>query len=153
MSGTKPIDAAKRFWRHVAAGPGDCWVWTGAKARGYGRFSPVHGKTAFAHRWSYEHHIGPIPAGLVIDHLCRNRACVHPHHLEVVTQRENLLRGQTLTAANASRTHCPAGHPYSEENTGHYGSRKYRACRTCAREKTAARRKRALYPHIELRLT
>lgn len=69
-----------------------CWVFTGALRNGYGALG-IEGKTIYAHRYAYERLVGPIPAGLVIDHLCRNRACVNPEHLEVVTQQVNCLRG------------------------------------------------------------
>ncbi len=113
--------------------PGGCWQWVGAiGTHGYGRFR-ADGKTQQAHRVSYTVHKGPIPAGLDLDHLCRNRGCVNPDHLEPVTRRENLLRGETFTAANAAKTHCPQGHPYDEENTMiDSGGRK---CKICNREK------------------
>ena len=71
----------------------DCWLWTGAStALGYGQFSGGQGRLVYAHRWSYEHHVGPIPEGLVIDHLCQTPSCVNPEHLEPVTQAENVRR-------------------------------------------------------------
>lgn len=83
-----------------------CWEWTGATdPTGYGRFF-VDGTMQYAHRWSYETFVGPIPAGLDIDHLCRVRRCVCPGHLEAVTRRENLLRGETLAAAHAAGVDC-----------------------------------------------
>ena len=99
------------------------------------------------HRVAYEAAVGPIPEGLQLDHLCRNTLCTNPAHLEPVTCRENLLRGNTLQAANAAKTHCPYGHPYAGENlrvrrlkSGGLG----RSCRECARVfGRAARRKRA----------
>ena len=87
------------------------------------------GKHFLAHRMIYELLVGPIPDGLEIDHLCRNRGCVNPGHMEPVTHRENLMRGDTVAAANPAKTHCIRGHPYDDENTYRYGSHRY--CRAC----------------------
>lgn len=107
---------------------GDCWLWTGAKTtNGYGAFDK-----RVAHRWLYERVVGPVPEGLQLDHLCRVRHCVNPAHLEPVTQRENLYRGNTIPALNAAKTHCPTGHPYDEANT-YRTPAGYRQCRACAR--------------------
>jgi hypothetical protein len=76
----------------------------------------------------YEAHFGPISAGLVIDHLCRNRACVNPEHLEAVTPRENNLRSTSVSGLNARKTACPKGHPY-DYRVGTTGSRDCRICR------------------------
>lgn len=106
-----------------------CWLWTaGINGRGYGNIT-ADGRTRSAHRVAYEEWIGPIPAGLDLDHLCRVRHCVNPDHLEPVTRRENLVRGATLVAEQVARTACPQGHLYDEENTRYEGSMRH--CRRC----------------------
>lgn len=132
---------AVRFWRKVDKGAG-CWRWRGAinVTSGYGVFQRGDGRgTVMAHRWAYESERGAIPAGLQIDHLCRTRRCVRPDHLEVVTQRENLMRGETVTARNAAKTHCPQGHEYTPDNTYDYtgrGAGRGRSCKTCQAERS-----------------
>lgn len=124
----------ERFWSRVRVTPG-CWEWTGGKIpEGYGAFYKTGAPNNMgAHRYSYEIHVGLIPQGLVLDHLCGNRGCVNPDHLEAVRQRTNVLRGSAPPARNAEKTHCPKGHPYSEDNT--YLIRTGgRACRTCRRD-------------------
>lgn len=93
-----------------------------------------------AHRLTWRLLVGDIPDGLEVDHLCRVRACCNPAHLELVTHRENTLRGNTVTAINAAKTHCVHGHPFSEENTirRNDGGRK---CRACSDRIQAERRK------------
>lgn len=94
------ISALDRFLDKIVAlddEQGGCWIWTasrGGHGYGYGQFGIASGKMVPAHRWSYEHFVGPIPDGLVVDHLCRRIECVNPEHLEAVTQRENLRRGR-----------------------------------------------------------
>lgn len=83
---------AERFWSKVDTS-GICWEWTAARSDGYGQFKSGPGEPAGAHRWAYQYLVGPIPVGVQLDHLCRNRACVNPDHLEPVSQRENILRG------------------------------------------------------------
>lgn len=104
---------------------GPCWLWTGGlNPKKYGTFSK-HGKTASAHKTSYEFFIGPVAKGLQLDHLCRVRHCVNPKHLEPVTGKVNQNRG--LVNQNKYRTHCPEGHKYDYTNpkTG------WRRCSIC----------------------
>ncbi len=128
-SQTKWGTVEERFWRKVDKRPNGCWVWGGATGEnGYGRFhdgNGERGKLLMAHRYSYELNVGPIPDGLFIDHLCRNRSCVNPDHIEPVTPKENQHRSP-LTSAG--KTHCPNGHPYAGANL---------FCKTCAKANQA----------------
>lgn len=124
----RAIPVAERFWDKVEKSPG-CWTWLSARDRhGYGRIGLTNGRAVLAHRVAYELVIGPIPSGMVLDHLCRNPPCVNPAHLEVVTQAENMRR------AAAAITHCPRGHAYDEANTYRNPSGD-RICRTCTRQR------------------
>jgi hypothetical protein len=119
----------------VLVGPG-CWPWTGAKSdSGYGLFSEKNEKgrpvLRRAHRLMYEYMVGPIPEGLTLDHLCRNRLCVRPSHLEPVTSVENVRRGEAPTAKNARKTHCPRGHEYNAANTI-LNDKGWRRCGICS---------------------
>lgn len=121
-----------------------CWLWKGALVNGrglsYGQF--YNGtKSELAHRFSYRKTIGEIPVGLTIDHLCRNTRCVNPKHLEVVTNRENIMRGEGVTARNARKTHCNKGHEFTPENTI-YGVND-RECRTCRKVLNTQKHKKA----------
>lgn len=129
----------ERFWSRVVR-PNDadqCWKWTGSHIkRGYGTLY-VDGRMRYVHRLAYEMHVGPIGTGLELDHLCRNVGCLNPRHLEPVTHRENLLRGDTITAHNAAATECPRGHPYDADNT-YMPPSGGRRCRRCAYERNLA---------------
>lgn len=125
----------KRFWPKIRVTPFGCWAWTASQnCDGYGSFW-CEGKLKLAHRAAYEHFVGPIPDGLQTDHLCRNRACANPVHLEVVTSRVNTLRGIGVAAKNAGKGHCKWGHEFTNANTHAFrGDRRPgRKCRTCDR--------------------
>jgi len=111
---------------------GPCWVgpWK-PKKTGYVKVS-LQGKMRSLHILIYEHIVGKVPQGLELDHLCRNRSCPNPAHLEPVTRRENILRGFSPAVTNRFKTHCPYGHPYSGENL-YIGKRGDRECRECKR--------------------
>lgn len=110
--------------------PGECWLWQGATGTGYGRVT-VNKKGYILHRYAYTHIVGPIPAGLHIDHLCRQPTCCAPHHLEPVTCLTNVRRG-----IRATKTKCPRGHEYAGDNLYVYRSKRgtHRTCRTCRTE-------------------
>jgi hypothetical protein len=110
---------------------GDCLVYVGKLNGGYGRLSD-EGKDKYAHRVAWEAQRGPVPEGLELDHLCRNRACVNVDHLELVTHRVNGERGESFAARNGRKTQCPHGHEYTPENT-YIGPSGSRFCRECHR--------------------
>lgn len=119
-----------RVMRRLTLDANDCWIFHGSlTTKGYGHIK-VGRSMRPTHRVTYEFFVGPIPDGLVLDHLCRVRDCCNPDHLEPVTNRENYLRG----VRRSRTTHCPYGHPYDEANTyvhiNREGQRR-RACRTC----------------------
>jgi HNH endonuclease len=116
-----------------------CYEWMGrTDGDGYGR---MHVSRTLAdgsylpqwkpvHRVAYEYWVGPIPEGLTIDHLCRNKRCFRPDHLEAVPSGVNTLRGEGAAARNARKTHCKHGHPFDEANTRYLPSG-YRECKMC----------------------
>lgn len=134
---SKKLPIEERFWSNVIkSSVENCWNWIGkSKTKdGYGRFR-VGTIKKLAHRYSYELIVGPISKELEIDHLCKNRSCVNPKHLEPVTHLENMVRG-----AYATKTHCKSGHLFNTENTILKISlskkgviRNYRSCRECGR--------------------
>lgn len=125
-----------RFWKFVEK-TDSCWNWTGTRTwNGYGEYH--YDKERFrAHRFSYQELVGQIPDGLILDHLCRNRLCVNPAHLEPVTNRENLLRGAGFPAVHAKKTTCPRGHPYDRIYSGE------RKCSICAAQAKVRYRREA----------
>jgi HNH endonuclease len=125
----------ERFWKFVQTSD-DCWLWIGSSGRrGYGRFSIREGesfKSVQAHRFAYELLIGPIPEGLVLDHIeCDNPRCVNPGHTIPATSAQNILRGTSPSALNARKTHCKNGHPFTDSNTYFYNGT--RSCIICKR--------------------
>lgn len=124
----------------VSLGEMDCWLWTAGGTTGYGTIS-IGWKSYYVHRLTFEHFRRPVPRGLELDHLCRVRHCVNPWHLEIVTRKENILRGVSFSADNAKKTHCVHGHEFTEENTRvriRQGSIR-RDCRECDRANSRAR--------------
>lgn len=142
----EPIE--DRFNRKYVVLDNGCWEWTAAiNNMGYGTFGQAPGVKVYAHRWAYQHFIGPIPEGTVLDHvchttdphcddglLCRHRRCCNPHHLEPVSAAENTWRSKAAT-----KTHCVNGHEFTPENTWYRPDRRARCCRACA---AARQRKR-----------
>jgi len=125
------LEESERFWRKVRRTDTGCCEWTASCAKGYGKVG-INEELHAAHRVAYRERVGPIPEGMSIDNLCRNARCVNPHHLEPVTHRENLMRGNTVVAKNAAKTHCPRGHAFLPDNT--YASLPTRVCKTCRRK-------------------
>ena len=120
----------KRMSRFLQWSPTGCLLWMGSKnPKGYGRTS-IGPNQYSVHRLFYETFVGPIPPDKVMDHLCRTRNCANPNHLRCVTEQENILAGISPSAIAATKTHCPAGHPYAGENLRITG-RGFRVCRTC----------------------
>ena len=136
-TGTKPRKVEERFWEKVNKdGENGCWIWMAGKYHsGYGIFYVKDGKwkNVRAHRFAYELLVSPIPKDKELDHLCRNHACVNPKHLEVVSHKENCIRGdggKKVAEMNKAKTHCTRGHPYNKANT-YINAKGARMCRIC----------------------
>jgi hypothetical protein len=131
----RELNTAEGIWSHVAVGTArECWPYQGRlTTKGYGQFY-FNGRRHSAHRVAYELAIGPVPSGAQLDHLCRNRACCNPSHLEPVSPKEDTRRSPIH---NGAKTHCPHGHPYSAENTRRYRGSRY--CRTCQNRPQSSR--------------
>lgn len=133
------------FWKHVDRSGGDnaCWPWTSwMNSKGYGKFK-LCGWHSSAHRIAYAVTHGEIPEGYDIDHICNNRACCNPSHLQAISHRENVLRSENTIAGRQSRqTHCKRGHPLSGDNLLMEGNKRFcRECKRLARPDELARRK------------
>jgi len=142
------LPAPIRFWAKINRQSGrswngtPCWEWTGKiRPDGYARFGISPGVTEYAHRYAYMLLVGTIPPDLTLDHLCRNRCCVNPDHLEPVTRGENVLRGEGFMAQQKRQTHCKYGHLFDEANTRIY--RGQRKCRECDRLRHRAKKQAA----------
>lgn len=140
-----PEAVEERFWSKVdVRNPFVCWPWLGSLGHnGYARFS-LHGKTVRAHRYMYELMVGTIEPNMTIDHVaargCTLRHCVNPYHLEQVTMKENVLRGDTITAHNKTKTECISGHSF--EFWGYIDYTGARQCKLCSRRRTKEHRLR-----------
>jgi hypothetical protein len=127
-------DSSNGWWSMEMNG---CWTWSrSCNPEGYGlHYEPGSKRATYAHRLVYEGCIGPIPAGYSLDHLCRNHSCVNPAHLEPVTHRENVLRGESPAARHATKTHCQHGHEFTPRNTRIRVGTRTRVCRHCDRDR------------------
>lgn len=134
--GNYTINVVERLLKKIDRTDNGCWIWTGAmQSNGYGT-AVVGYKQTTAHRHIYQATFGGLSKDLQLDHLCRNRACVNPNHLEPVSQRENILRGNGVAAINSKKTVCKNGHQYNEHNTYQRirNGRPERDCKVCRTE-------------------
>lgn len=131
----EPLTRSQIFWSSVDKS-GECWLWTGPLTRqGYGKFGQ-HSQRAHRFAWCEVNGTTSLP----LDHLCMEKRCVRPDHLEPVTQAENVRRASVHYGIRSAKTHCPRGHEYSPENTAHRGGKRH--CRSCNRERAARNRER-----------
>lgn len=141
-----PLEFERAFLKRVQILPTGCWKWTGSchPDNEYGRFWISAHASRQAHRLGFLWSGRDVPDDLVLDHLCRNRWCVNPDHLEPVTLVENVMRGESIWAQNARKTHCLRGHEFTAENTW-ISKNNERHCRECSRiRKREARARRRL---------
>jgi len=138
----------ERFWAKVDA-DAECWVWTGSlHPSGYGYFMAKDGKNWRSHRFAWTNLVGEIPKHMTLDHVCRNKPCVNPDHMEIVTAEENNARGGSVSALNARKTHCKRGHEFTPDNlyTQYNKGKPGRMCRTCTRTYQNSRRNKTPLP-------
>lgn len=145
-TGRPPVPVLQRLLAKIEVAENGCWLWIGKLQNGgYGQIKvpdgTAKGKTKYVHRVAYEEMVGRIPKELELDHLCRERRCCNPDHLEPVPRSVNVLRGVGWAAQNAKVTHCPHGHAFDKANTYHTRTG-HRACRACARERNKRHRER-----------
>lgn len=135
------LTVEQRFLLKVRKRQDGCWEWTGTRTvKGYGMFR-IGGRMVPAHRWAYGNWVGPIPKGQVLDHfVCDFRACVNPEHVRPVSNRENTLRGNTITAWALAQTHCKHGHEFTEANTYYWKGGRF--CRKCHHRRNQKYRQR-----------
>ncbi len=138
------MSTIERFLKKIKILDNGCWEWVASKnPNGYGQFGANGTHPISSHRFIYEYYHGSICPDLTIDHLCRNRACVNVNHLEQVTMKVNVLRGNTITAINSRKTHCIHGHEFTPENT-YIRKEGKRNCKACTLESCRRQRKRKL---------
>ena len=136
-----------KLWNKIKL-DGECWIWQeGLDKDGYPNYIRFGGKRYRPHRLVYELYIGELDLNLTIDHLCRNKICIRPEHLEQVSAKVNGLRGNTYQGINSRKIHCTQGHPYDKKNTYYRSDDGSRVCKICAKVWQRNRREK-LYAKI-----